>query len=192
MSRVLICARCGAPLPKPAASDRYVTCAFCQATSSLDGGSVAAASPDEPSWLDLKRRLKVELDAFHHSYEAALSQGLDPFAAFRAAARQHLAAVCDPDTLTDVVRGLARELERESRVKIESAPTALPRLVVGYLDALEQLRLRPEYELDLPFIAATAQGPVNFKIILTPTRLAELLASGQAPDKPKKFWGLFG
>jgi hypothetical protein len=57
-------------------------------------------------------------------------------------------------------------------VKIENAPTALPRLVVGYLDAIEQLRLRPEHQLELPFIAATAQGPVHFKTLLTPAKLA--------------------
>lgn len=191
MSRALICARCGAPLPRPTASDRYVTCAFCQATSSLADGGVNPGVPNEPSWLDLKRRLKGELEAFDRAYHAGVTEGVAPYDSFRAAARQHLASACDPDTLTDVVRGMARELEREQKVKIESTPTALARLVVGYLDAVEQLRLAPEYELDLPFIAATPAGPVHFKIRLTPQKLAELLASGQKPEK-KKLWGLFG
>jgi hypothetical protein len=104
----------------------------------------------------------------------ARARGVESRAAIHEAARSELGLAGGTDTLERVVIGLAREFERATRIEIVDDPVALGRILEGYLEAVNNLRLEREYHLCLPFLASTDRGPVHLERCLTVQSLAEL------------------
>lgn len=194
MLRPLICERCGAPLPRPSEGSRYVTCAFCDTTSALEVGGVAPQPAAPQTWVERKRKLQGELDAFEREYKLRVEAGAPPYDAFRAAAASALARVCDADAISNVTFALAADLEQRSEARVVADPIVLMRLATGYLDVSERLSSEREVVLNLPFITATPSGPVHFEKPLSVAILTELAARPPAlPARKPGFWKrLFG
>jgi len=181
----LICERCGAPLPVPG-PDALATCTFC-GTAARTGDAPPVAAEAQASALVAKERFARELAAFEATFGEAVGGGANADEALEKAAGA-FAAVCDPATLANVVRGMVRAFEEAQGVDLRDTPAAIPRLVTSYLGALDDLRDGGAHDLRIPFVAATSKGPLDFEMRVTPARIAELAAA--KPKKKKK--GLFG
>jgi len=138
------------------------------------------AKVTELSVIAFKERLKKELSAFDQAFREGTARGDSPARAFRAAAERELGGLCDPDAITNVVLGIAADFRRDHGADIARDPNALPRLATAYLDALDQLRVAREHELNIPFLTTTETGPLHFRQRVTIDRLTEL--AGRAPE----------
>ncbi len=185
MAQVLVCTNCGGPLPRPSAREPLVTCAFCHATTDVNAGPLRpSADTDKLSIVAVRERLAQELNALQEAYGAGIAQGQPPTAAFRAAAASALAAVCDPDAITNVVFGIAAEFDRKHGTEVTRDPNAIPRLATAYIDSLEQLAQQPRHEINLPFLTATPRGPLHFALEITIDRLQVLAATPPGTAEP--------
>lgn len=187
--RLLVCPRCGAPLPTPTPGGALVTCLFCGASTSLSTGTATAApSGDEhPSGLPASARA-----AFCQALAAELTNGVEPRDALVRAARAHLGKLGESDAMARVALALAAEFEKESGALITREAMAMSRLAEGYFGVVETLRTSERAELNLPFLTATSDGPKHFVRTLTAASIAELASheptDAPAPKKKRGFW----
>lgn len=186
MARALICGVCGGPLPRPETGVRFVVCHFCKTTSDLETGTRQGA--DGQASVDVDEGLKRELDTFQAAYAERIKRGEAPLAAFRAAAELAFAGICDPESMTNVVFGIAADFEQANGVDVTLDPVVVPRLAKAYLMALQELRTQPRYEINLPFLTATKDGPLHFSQGVTIARLSELAKHAPTAKAPQKTW----
>lgn len=180
----LICPRCGAPLPRPAALPTIVECAYCGSALSLtssEANVTREASADEAR--DTARR--QQRVSFSEALAAALSAGRDPYDALHEAAAAHLANVSDPETLARVAYALASDFEREADVSIRKDPNVLVRIAEAYMRTFAELRTAPETTINLPFLTMNDRGPVHYQRTVTPAILASLAARDPHAPAPK-------
>ncbi len=117
-----------------------------------------------------------------------VTDGLAPYDSLRAAARQHLASACDP-TRSRMWCAVSRENARTpTKVTIESTPTALARLVVGYLDAVEQLR-SPRVRARSSVHRRDTRGAGALQRSAYPPRLAEFPRAAKASPRRRSSGG---
>ncbi|MGE0328587.1 MAG: hypothetical protein AB7S68_40105, partial [Polyangiaceae bacterium] len=106
----------------------------------------------------------------------------------RDAAESTTSALCDPDVLANVVFALVVDFDRASGTLVAGHPYAVPRLVRAYFTAIQELRRKETYEINLPFFAVTDQGPVHFLQRVSAARLQQLASLPQphaaAPRTP--------
>lgn len=163
-----------------------MTCHFCNTTSDLETGmkQPGVAPPVNTSVSD---GMKSELDAFQGAYAERIKQGDEPAAAFEFAAKLAFATLCDPDSMTNVVFGIASDFERAHGVDVTVDPVVVPRLARAYLTAIFELQTHPQYEINLPFLTATKNGPLHFSQVVTIARLTELASHRprQAGTRPR-------
>lgn len=175
MIEVLLCGHCGGPLPRPDAGVRFVTCRFCEATSDLHTGERQPAASE--SYLAPRMKFATELAAFERVLAERVAAGEAPLPAFRGAAASELSAIADADALTNVVFGIAADFGREKGVDVTSDAQAMNRIATAYLDSLHELSTKAVSSIHLPFLTATAQGPLHFMQEVTMARLRELAAT---------------
>jgi hypothetical protein len=145
--------------------------------------------------LPTRERYKSQFDAFEAAYRERIGKKEDSVTAFRTAAESALSELCDSEAITNVVFGIASDFETQSQVDVTRDAMVMPRLAVAYLTALEHLRSAPEFQLNLPFLTATSDGPLHFSQVVTIARLTELAQRPAQTAKPvaKSFWSrLFG
>jgi hypothetical protein len=109
-------------------------------------------------------------------------------------ARDTLGPYGETRAARNVVEGLARSFDAEHGTRVVEDPMVVGRLLEVYLVACQDIAQNGATTLDLPFIAATTDGPLNFERRVTAAELAAL-ASGTAPPAEKKrgfFARLFG
>lgn len=158
-------------------------CGYCGGSSTLGG---AAASPPAPSpGVDAAMASRV-IEAF----KAAAAAGLGPFEALVVASRERLGPMGETDTFARVVFALATDFDAQHGTTIVREPMALARIIEGYFKSIEGLRAGRTYELNLPFLTATSEGPVHLVRTLSAADVAALLAPRPAPKK--KGWWPFG
>ena len=184
MTTALLCPICGAPLPLAAATERHATCDFCRAVLRQEGGQVAPTSRETqaPSAEHAARRV-----AFVEALKA-VQLGGDPYPVICEAARAHLGTLGQSDAVARVTLGLAAEFEASTGASVRSDPMALARLAEAYLLANAELRQRETAQINLPFLTATASGPLNFTRSVTAAQLATLMHTPTPPAKKKGWW----
>lgn len=88
----------------------------------------------------------------------------------------------------DVVAWVISEFKSETGIDVSHDTDTLERIKAEAVKARMKLSSTPEYQINLPFIAANSSGPKHFKKTLTPTKLknftdnrsARTLAKGQS------------
>jgi hypothetical protein len=191
----LVCLQCGGPLGQVSQVPAVVECEFCGAVMAVGHDApvlTRAGAADEAR----AARRAAAAKAFFDALVAALQRGQRPEVALQDAARAHLGAAGQSETVARVTLALARDFERESGVRVDADPMVLARIAQGYLAFSERLRdASGAVELNLPFLAADHTGPKHLARQLTPALIAEL--AQRAPDaaappaRRKKFLGLF-
>jgi molecular chaperone DnaK (HSP70) len=120
------------------------------------------------------------------AFKGTLTNGADPELAIAVAAREHLGPLGETDALARVVMSLAHDFEEETGARITSDAMAMSRLLEAYLKAVESMRREGHAQLDLPFLAATRQGPCHLSRRLEPGTI-QARASAPRP-KPRPWW----
>jgi hypothetical protein len=193
----LICPRCGAPLPVAAADSTFVTCGFCEATLRVGAADVEPAAPRTAPLTDVwgERRARF-LDVLKVSLASQ-----PPYDALCAAARAELGPLGQTDGLARITLALAADFDGENGTSTRTDPMALSRIAEAYHLACGRLAEAHETTLNLPFLTATAAGPVHLQRTVTAATLAQLAArppagpGGRPPaaSTPKKRgWWPFG
>jgi len=183
MARVLLCSHCGGPLPRPESDARFLTCRFCEATTDLETG---APHTDAAKAVARIEHVRTQMNAFEQAFRERIDQGEPAILAFRAAAEDKLVDVADADALANVTFGLASDFFTQTSVDVTRDPIVMYRIADGYLTSLQKLALDEKCTINLPFLTATAQGPLHFMQDVTKERLRELAATPAAlPGKPK-------
>ena len=96
--------------------------------------------------------------------------------------------------LARVTLAIARDFEATSGASIVRDGTAMSRIASAYLLAIQDIHEKGAYELNLPFIAATSEGPKHLARKLDAASIAALAArdpsepSGPGEPKMKRFW----
>lgn len=192
------CCRCGAPLSDPGALPALVDCLYCGTLNSI----TSAASRPTPIEEAIERR-KASVSRFTEALVATLNAGQQPFEALRAASAAHLGIAGRPDTVARIALAIARDFERETGASVVRDALVFSRIAQAYLLALDELRTSESYDMNLPFLTATANGPVHLRRTLTARTLVELAArdphakaqppapSPAAPPAKKKGWWPF-
>lgn len=182
----LTCPRCGAPLPPP----RYgaASCAYCGVP--LAAGA-HGAPPIAPAWTRAAETRRSMLVPFEQALAHAMQGGASPLDALRAAAAQHLGPFGESEAIANVALALASENETRTGAELRQ-PTALARLVIAYLDAIERLATERTVRIALPFLGATPRGPVDGVVELDVDRVRVLAARAPTPPKRGFFAKLFG
>jgi hypothetical protein len=109
-------------------------------------------------------------------------------------ARDTLGPYGETRAARNVVEGLAREFDATHGTRVVEDPMVVGRLLEVYLVACEDIAENGATTLHLPFITATANGPLSLERHVTAADLAAL-ASGTAPPSGRKrgfFARLFG
>ncbi len=163
------CRRCGGPLANPTALPALVDCVYCGTVHSLGDG---APGPSDVNAAIATR--KDAIQAFTLALVAAIEGGASSYDALRQASSAHLGIAGRPDTVARIAIALARDFEVEARVPAVTDPLILSRITQAYLLALDELRERDNYDLNLPFLAVNSAGPVHLRRQLTAPLLVEL------------------
>lgn len=183
VDHVLICGRCGGPLPRPEPGAHFVTCRFCEATTDLDT-SEHQASGAAARFVSVRERFAAELEAFEKAFTEGLARGEAVIPAFRGAAESAMPALADADTLTNVVFGIAADFHRRTGADVTADPAAMQRIAIAYLDSLRELATNAESSINLPFLSETKEGPLHFMQDVTMARLRELAATPATVPEP--------
>ncbi len=187
--QALVCCRCGGPLANPEALPALIDCVYCGTVNSRAAAGVTTISPDQ-AW----EVRKAAIAKFTEALVAGLEAKQEPFAVLRAASAAHLGVAGKPDTVARIGLALARDFEREASVSVVRDPVVLSRIAQSYLLALDELRTSDAYDLNLPFLTATPNGPVHLRRKLTAKLLVELAArdpgnaAAAEPEKRKGWW----
>ncbi|MCC7535077.1 MAG: hypothetical protein IT379_02620 [Deltaproteobacteria bacterium] len=203
MTLALTCARCGAPLPLDAVRAPFASCAYCETTLAIQGSavSVTGSAPNAPG-----TRAPSASQDFSRDVADAIGRGVDAFEAVREASARHLGVAGQSEAVARVTIAIARDFERESGASIARDVSALCRITEAYLRAIDELRQSSSTEMNLPFLAATSEGPKHYRRTLDPAVIARLAmeeppraAAASPPGAPgtkekpkKKGWWPFG
>jgi hypothetical protein len=124
----------------------------------------------------------VDTQAFWKAVVEAIKGGKPPLDAIRDAAATHLGVMGQSDVVARVTIAIAREFGRENGLSLMDDGMALGRIAQAYVKAIPSLSEKGEADMNLPFLAVTKNGPVHYAAILTPAKLAELLARDAKPQ----------
>lgn len=169
--QALVCCRCGGPLTNPEVLPALIDCLYC--------GTVNSVTPEATHASDVEMAWESRKDAlakFTAALVAGLGGGDSPVDALRSASAAHLGVAGRPDTVARITLALARDFEREAEISVVHDATALSRIAQAYLLALDELRTDEDYDLNLPFLAVTPNGPAHLRRTLTAKLLVELAA----------------
>lgn len=200
MRVALLCPVCGAPLPLAAASlspASHVTCDYCRVVLRSQAGhlEVSAKATEPPREEDHAARRQAFTEAMK-----AVSLGEDPYRVLCDAAARHLGVLGESDAVARVTLALAADFEHESGARVTGDANALARIAEAYLRASVELRSMTRTEINLPFLAATSQGPKHLLRTVTAADLAALATGADRvatpapaaitpePDAPAKKW----
>ncbi len=197
-ARPLVCCRCGGPLANPDSLPALIDCLFCGTVNSATREATNVAGEVVP-W----EVRKAAIAKFTDALVVALQAGQAPFDALRVCSAAHLGIAGRADTVARIALALARDFERETGASVLRDAVVFSRITQAYLLALDELRTSDTYDLTLPFLTATASGPVHLHRRLTAQVLAELAArdphvaaapppaapaAPAAPAKKKGWW----
>lgn len=171
----LVCPKCGGPVPGGSTAHE-LTCSYCSVTLVREAASfeVAEGSIAQPTEASRQGRWRLQ-----EALQKGLGEG-SPLELLRGALREEMGMGEEAEVVAKIVDALAREFERESKVKVRHDPISVCRLAITYLEAVEELAQHDEAALEIPFFAASSSGPVHFKRSLTVADVQRLAA----PDKP--------
>lgn len=180
--RELLCTKCGAPLP-PGSVGTFA-CPYCGATMQIVAPAPKAGGDDTVA---RDKRFVDALDASLRSQHDAAEALTDA-----------LGVLVLPTEIGSVVRAvlaIVREFEQSTGASIQNEALPLSRVAQGYLRALADLP-SGSATLNLPFLAATPNGPVHLEVNLTPDVVAGYArepapAPTPAPAPPPKKKGWF-
>jgi hypothetical protein len=170
----LVCMQCGGPLAAVTTIPTVVECAFCGAAIAVEHERTVVTRPGSSD--DARAALiRSANERFFEDLSTLLQSGTPPYDALCTAASRHLGTAGQTDGVARCTIALARDFEAANPgVKVIGDPIVLARIARAYLAAVVELRDRPQYEINLPFLTATRNGPVHFTRVATPAVLAEL------------------
>lgn len=175
----VVCCRCGGPLSDPGALPSLVECLYCGTVNSVSDTSSKPTAVDAA----IEQR-KLAIHRFTEALVGALNAGREPFEALRAASAAHLGVAGQADTVARIALAIARDFEQETSASVLRDAMVFSRIAQAYLLALDELRTSESYEMNLPFLTATAKGPVHLRRTLTAKALVELAARDPHAKKP--------
>jgi hypothetical protein len=165
MARLMVCPNCGAPLPAVVAHAAFTQCAFCHATSNVESREVtqrAEVSLEPGADVDLFAQRDLARQHFHTALQSLNGAGPIAYATFRELCERHLPVFGQTDSVARVAYNLALDHETETGESLRTRGEVLARLALGYLNAVQELRTLPRYELNCPFLYATPEGPKHY------------------------------
>jgi len=115
----------------------------------------------------------------------ALEEGRPPFEALRLCSAAHLGVAGRGETVARIAIALAHDFEQEAGVSVMRDALVFSRIAQAYLLALDELRTRDDYDLNLPFLTANQHGPAHLHRKLTAKLLAELAARDPHSKAPR-------
>jgi hypothetical protein len=176
MAHLIICPNCGAPLPKQASQAAFAVCSYCRVTANVESRVVTqrVASPGDA--YDATDDIWAQRGLARKSFELALKSESGPppmpYARFRELCEQHLEVYGQTQAVARVAYNLALDFEAESGLQVRIGE-ALARFAIGYFSAVESLRAEANFEMNMPFIIATDDGPRHYSRTLdVPTLIA--------------------
>ena len=169
--RALTCCHCGGPLANPDALPALIDCLYCGTVNSATHEATQEALDVVP-W----EVRKNAITKFTEALVVALQAGRPPFEALHDCSEAHLGIAGRADTVARISLALAQDFEREADVSVTRDALVFSRIAQAYLLALDELRTRDHYDLNLPFLTANANGPVHLHRTLTSKLLAERAA----------------
>lgn len=215
MAHLIVCPNCGAPLPTQASLAAFAVCTYCRATANIESRVVTerverqeAHDPSAPIWAQ-------RIDATAAFQKAMATEGASSpmsYGRFRELCAKYLHPYGQTDAVAHVAYSLAVDFEAESGADVRSRGDVLARFALAYLMAVEELREKPTYDLNLPFIVATDMGPLHVQRTLdVPTLIAlserdpevveqrvaepraapEASLAAAAPEPKRGFWSKF-
>ncbi len=196
MLTALTCPTCGAPLPTPAAGASSMECSYCGGVSSLGGG---------PPSVGTGPRVALDKDASSAviaAFKEAFGRHESPFEALVAASRARLGPFGETDAFARVVFALSQDFDRAHGTRVSEDPVAVSRFIQAYVQAIHGIAENGSYEINLPFLTATAAGPLHFAKTMTAADVAALAtrapgrlpapapapAQAEPPKKKRGFW----
>jgi hypothetical protein len=208
VTTALACQRCNAPLSEPQADSPFVACSFCGTTHSVAPRTLGFKS-EGPSPAQLKKK------AIEAAWAEATAHSKDPIVALRAVVAACAGPLKDEHEAERAARlaeSLLRDFDAEHQTSALTDRTAVERVADGAVKAVVELRIVERTEVNLPFLAATAEGPRHLTQGINREQLAALAAvprvevrvatpPSAAPDtgprdegaaKPKRKWWPFG
>jgi hypothetical protein len=165
MARLMVCPNCGAPLPALVAHAAFVRCAFCYATSNIESREVTIreeVSLEPGAEADLFAQRDLARQQFHTALQSLNGTGPIPYARFRESCERYLPVFGQTDSVARVAYNLALDHELTTGESLRTRGEVLARLALGYLNAIQELRRQPRYELNCPFLYATPEGPKHY------------------------------
>ncbi len=201
MPTLMVCPNCGGPLPELVAEAPFVACWYCGATSNVDARVVTqreAVGRDPAAEARAAEERTRALTAFHEALEALSGSSPVAYDEFRELCHRHLQVLGRTDSVARIAYNLALDAERDLHESVRTRGGVLARLAVAYMDAVGHLRDQPQYELNLPFLFATPQGPRHYRRTLDVPTIQALAERDPAASLPaagpkKRLWSrLFG
>jgi hypothetical protein len=165
MARLMVCPNCGAPLPVLVAHAAFVRCAFCYGTSNVESREVTRrdeVSLEPGAEADLFAQRDLARQQFNTALQSLNGAEPIPYARFRELCERYLPVFGQTDSVARVAYNLALDYETENVDTLRTRGEVLARLALGYLNAVEELRTQPRYELNCPFLFATSEGPKHY------------------------------
>lgn len=192
----LLCCRCGGPLANPDTLPALIDCLYCGTVNSATREAARDASDGVP-WEVRKNAIAK----FTEALVVALQADRPPFEALRDCSAAHLGIAGREDTVARIAIALVHDFEKETGASVMRDALVFSRIAQAYLLALDELRTHDSFDLNLPFLTATSEGPVHLHRKLTAAILAELAARDPqlgiaakpsqkptAPAKKKGWW----
>ncbi len=129
---------------------------------------------------ELKRRTRQ----FDEAVKQAFAAGMAPLDAVRAGAAAHLGPYGQCDAVARVAVAIAYDFDQANATRVQTDALALSRIVEAYLNALPEIHAEGEATMNLPFLTATARGPLHLQRTLSPADLAALAARDISQPAP--------
>lgn len=172
MTIALVCKRCLASLPQPGDSSPFVACSYCGTTHTVDRPimEIAPRAPD-PSDADRRR------EAAEAAWDQARANSKDPVVAVRAvvtARSEQLRDEVEAERAARLAESLLTGFDAQHKTKTLLDKQAVLRMGEAAVKAVVELRSMADTQLNLPFFAANAQGPLHLMHALTRAALVDL------------------
>jgi hypothetical protein len=174
-----------APEHPPRCSSSGIATLPCHATSNIQSREVTLleeVSVEPGAEEDLLAQRDIARQQFHTALQSMNGEGPISYARFRQLCERHLPVFGQTDSVARVAYNLALDYETQHGDSLRARPEVLARLALGYLNAVQELRTQPRYELNCPFLFATPEGPKHFARSLD---VATIIALSERDPDPR-------
>lgn len=181
-----VCTKCGAPLPREAAGEGFVTCEYCGTTHHVHDGSAKEVRDGTPTAAALRAEQEVQRKRkFIAELQERMKAGASAYDAITSSARENLGPIGQTDAIARVAIALAEDFDGENGTKVTKDGIALSRIVEAYIKACYELRSVGRTEMNLPFLSAASDGPKHFLRDVTAADFAKLAQRPPRAPEPE-------